>query len=261
MTSADVVIEAQGITKSFGHVQALRGASLQVRAGEILALIGDNGAGKSTLTKILCGALAPDGGELVFMGQRTRLQSIGHAHELGVETVYQDLAQAPDLTVAENMFLGREPLRTGLGRLFGTLARGRMQRETEEALGRLGISLPSLRVPIRQLSGGQRQAVAVARAAMWASRAILMDEPTAALGTKQTRIVYRTMRSAAARGLAVVVISHDIPRMLKLAHRLAIMRHGVVIATLAAADTNLTEVISLMLGTQSDPAGEDYLDD
>lgn len=258
---ADIVIEANGITKSFGHVQALRGASLQVRSGEILALIGDNGAGKSTLTKILCGALTPDGGELVLMGQRTKLQSIGHAHELGVETVYQDLAQAPDLTVAENMFLGREPVRTGIGRLFGTLARRQMYQETEIALHRLGINLPSLHVPIRQLSGGQRQAVAVARAAMWASRAILMDEPTAALGTKQTRIVYRTMQSTAERGLAVVVISHDIPRMLKLAHRLAIMRHGVVVATLSAPDTNLTEVISLMLGTQADSMGEDYLDD
>jgi len=257
----DIVIEASSITKSFGHVQALRGASLQVRSGEILALIGDNGAGKSTLTKILCGALAPDSGELVLMGQRTKLQSIGHAHELGVETVYQDLAQAPDLTVAENMFLGRERVRTGIGRLFGTLARRQMYQETEIALQRLGINLPSLHVPIRQLSGGQRQAVAVARAAMWASRAILMDEPTAALGTKQTRIVYRTMQSTAERGLAVVVISHDIPRMLKLAHRLAIMRHGMVVATLSAPDTNLTEVISLMLGTQADSMGEDYLDD
>ena len=170
--------------------------------------------------------------------------------------VYQDLAQAPDLTVAENMFLGREPLQAGIGRFLGTLARRQMYRETEAALERLGISLPSVHVAIRQLSGGQRQAVAVARAAMWASRAILMDEPTAALGTKQTRIVYRTMRAAAERGLAVVVISHDIPRMLKLAQRLAIMRHGVVIATLTASDTDLTEVISLMLGTQANALGE-----
>src|SRR5690348_636303 len=259
--SAEVVIEANNITKSFGHVQALRGASLDIRAGEILALIGDNGAGKSTLTKIICGALEPDGGELVFMGQRTRLQSISHAHELGVETVYQDLAQAPDLSVAENMYLGREIVRTGPGRLLGTLARRQMYRETELALQRLGIKVPSLRVPIRQLSGGQRQAVAVARAAMWASRAILMDEPTAALGTRQTQIVYRTMRSAAARGLAVVVISHDIPRMLKLALRVAVMRHGVVLETLPAAATSLTEVISLMLGTQADAQSEDFLDE
>jgi simple sugar transport system ATP-binding protein len=255
------VIEAREITKSFGHVQALRGASLQIRAGEILALIGDNGAGKSTLTKIICGALTPDGGELVFMGERTRLQSIGHAHQLGVETVYQDLAQAPDLSVAENMFLGREPVRGGLGRLLGTLSRRQMYRETGAALQRLGINLPSLRVPIRQLSGGQRQAVAVARAAMWATRAILMDEPTAALGAKQTRIVYRTMRAAAERGLAVVVISHDIPRMLKLAHRVAVMRHGVVIATAPTSATTLPEVLGLMLGTQAEELGEDYLDE
>lgn len=256
-TASDVVIEARDLTKRFGHVQALRSATLDIRRGEILALVGDNGAGKSTLTKVICGALQPDSGELVFMGRPTAVQSIRHAHDLGVETVYQDLAQAPDLSVPENMFLGREPTVQGLGRFVGTLSRRQMYRQTETALQNLGIKLPSIRVPIRQLSGGQRQAVAVARAVMWASQVILMDEPTAALGTKQTKIVYDTIKTASNRGLAVVVISHDIPRMISLSHRVAVMRHGVVIATLRSSETSLTEVISLMLGTQVQ--GEDYL--
>lgn len=254
--TGDTVIEVRNIKKSFGHVQALRGATLDIRAGEILALVGDNGAGKSTLTKVICGALQPDAGELMFMGQPTAVQSIPHAHELGVETVYQDLAQAPDLTVLENMFLGREPVVQGLGKFVGTLSRRQMYRQTEMALDDLGIRLPSIRVPIRQLSGGQRQAVAVARAVMWASRVVLMDEPTAALGARQTKIVYDTIKSASERGLAVVVVSHDIPRMISLSHRVAVMRHGIVLTTLEASKTSLTEVISLMLGTQVE--GEDY---
>jgi len=256
-TTTDVVIEARNITKHFGHVQALRGASVDIRRGEILALIGDNGAGKSTLTKVICGALQQDGGELLFMGQPTTVQSIRHAHDLGVETVYQDLAQAPDLSVVDNMFLGREVVRRGVASWVGTLAGRQMRRETEQALDRLGIRLPSSRAAIRDLSGGQRQAVAVARAVMWASTAILMDEPTAALGAKQTKIVYDTIKSASERGLAVVVVSHDIPRMLSLAHRVAVMRHGAVVETLLASQTTLTEVISLMLGIRAQ--AEDYV--
>lgn len=256
-TTTDVVIEVRSVTKHFGHVQALRGASLDIRRGEILALVGDNGAGKSTLTKIICGALQQDSGELLFMGQPTTVQSIRHAHDLGVETVYQDLAQAPDLSVVDNMFLGREVVMRGAASLVGTLARRQMRRETEEALDRLGIRLPSSRVAIRDLSGGQRQAVAVARAVMWSSTAILMDEPTAALGAKQTKIVYDTIKSASERGLAVVVVSHDIPRMLSLAHRIAVMRHGVVVKSVLAAETSLTEVISLMLGMGA--RAEDYV--
>jgi ABC-type sugar transport system ATPase subunit len=248
----EVVIEAQDIRKRFGHVYALRGASLQIRAGEVLALLGDNGAGKSTLTKVICGALQPDSGKLLFSGTPTQVRSVGHAYELGVEELYQDLAEAPDLSIPDNIFLGRELVRGGLGRFSGTLARKEMARQAEEGLGRLGITLPSLRIPVRQLSGGQQQAVAVARAVMWAKMAILMDEPTAALGAKQTRIVYDTIRAAAKRGLAVVVISHDIPRMLTLADQVAVMRHGVILEVLKAADTSLTEVISLMLGSRSE---------
>jgi len=248
-TSDGFVIEAIDIVKRFGHVQALSGASLQVRPGEVLALVGDNGAGKSTLTKIICGALAPDAGRLTFWGETTRIQSIAHAQKLGVETVYQDLALAPDLSVAENMFLGREPIAGGRFRGWpAALDRRRMRSAAREALDGIGINLQSVDDPVRDLSGGQRQAIAVARAVMWATTAILMDEPTAALGTKQTRIVYESIRSAADRGLAVVVISHDIPKMLSLADRIAVMRQGKTISITPARDLNLSDVVTVMLG-------------
>ena len=244
------VIEAVDIVKRYGHVQALSGASLQVRPGEVLALVGDNGAGKSTLTKVICGALAPDAGTLSFRGETTRVTSVRHAQELGVETVYQDLALAPDLSVAENLFLGREPLQRGfIGGRLAALDRRMMRQAAQEAIAAAGITtLDSVDRSVRELSGGQRQAIAVARAVMWATSAILMDEPTAALGTKQTDIVYESIRTAAARGLAIVVISHDIPKMLGLADRVAIMRQGKTISNMPASDLTLTDVVTLMLG-------------
>jgi simple sugar transport system ATP-binding protein len=244
------VIEATDIVKRYGHVQALAGATLQVRPGEVLALVGDNGAGKSTLTKVICGAVAPDGGTLSFWGEATKVTSIRHAQELGVETVYQDLALAPDLSVAENMFLGREPLRRGfVGGWPAALDRRKMRQRAEEAIHAAGITtLSSVDRTVRELSGGQRQAIAVARAVMWATSAILMDEPTAALGTRQTDIVYESIRSAAGRGLAVVVISHDIPKMLSLADRIAVMRQGRTVSNTPARDLTLTDVVTLMLG-------------
>jgi len=244
------VIEAVDIVKRYGHVQALSGASLQVRPGEILALVGDNGAGKSTLTKVICGAVAPDGGTLSFWGEPTTVTSIRHAQELGVETVYQDLALAPDLSVAENMFLGREPIRRSFfGAWSPALDRRKMRDAAQAAIEAAGIStLASVDRSVRELSGGQRQAIAVARAVMWATSAILMDEPTAALGTRQTDIVYESIRSAAARGLAVVVISHDIPKMLGLADRIAVLRQGRTVSNTPASELTLTDVVTLMLG-------------
>lgn len=243
-------IRATGITKSYGHLQALRGADLVLRPGEVLALVGDNGAGKSTLTKILCGAVQADAGEVAYWGEPVKVQSIGHALELGVHTVYQDLALAPDLSVSDNLFLGREPVRSGIRGRLGMIDRDQMRDETRAALARLGINLRSLRVPVRNLSGGQRQALAVARSITWATTAVLMDEPTAALGPKQSAIVYDTVTNAAARGLAVLVISHDIPRMLHVADRIAVMRHGMVVAERPAASLKLTDVIGLMLGEE-----------
>jgi simple sugar transport system ATP-binding protein len=247
----DVVsIRATDIRKRFGHLEALRGASLEIREGEILALVGDNGAGKSTLAKIICGAVAPDEGELSFWGETVVVQSISHAYELGVGVVYQDLSLALDLSVADNLFLGREPSVRSWSRFFGVLDRNRMRAEARTALSRLGINLKTLSTPTRNLSGGQRQALALARAMLWAKRAVLLDEPTAALGPKQTGIVFDTVRRAADQGLAVLVISHDIPRILTIADRIAVLRHGLVVTTGDAKDLHLNEVLGMMLGAE-----------
>jgi simple sugar transport system ATP-binding protein len=253
--SNQVAIRAVGIVKNFGHIEALRGADLELRSGEVLALVGDNGAGKSTLAKVICGAHPKDGGQLYFWDEQVDIQSIHHAHELGVYTVYQDLSLAPDLSIADNLFLGREVLRPGVWGRLGVLDRSQMRDEAQEALAVLGIGLKSMAVRTSALSGGERQALAVARAVNWATTALLMDEPTASLGTKQSAIVYETMRAAAERGLAVLVISHDIPRMLDVADRIAVMRHGVIIETLLAHKTDLQQVISLMLGGRSGTNG------
>ncbi len=249
MTS-EIVIEADNIYKDYGHVQALRGASLQVHRGEIVALVGDNGAGKSTLMKAMCGALQPDSGEVRILGRRVELSSARVAHDLGIQTVYQDLALAPDLSVPDNIFLGVEVLRPGLLAKLGVLSRRTMASEANAALRSLGIDLPSVNIPIESLSGGQRQAVAIARAVRWAGQAILMDEPTAALGTRQTEIVVETINTIAGRGLGVLLISHDMPRMLQLAHRIVVLRHGRVVADYRAADATIPLVVSAMLGAR-----------
>jgi simple sugar transport system ATP-binding protein len=256
MATAEIVLEAVDVYKDYGHVEALRGASLRVARGEIVALVGDNGAGKSTLLKSMCGAVQPDSGEIRVLGKPVELTDVSVAHGFGVQTVYQDLALAPDLSVPENIFLGSEVLRGGaLGRL-GVLDRRRMADDARESLHVLGIDLPSVEVSIADLSGGQRQAVAIARAVRWAKNAILMDEPTAALGTRQTEIVVETIRTAARRGLGVLVISHDMPRMLHLAHRIVILRHGAVVADLPAAEATIPRIVAWMLGaTEKDLDG------
>jgi ABC-type sugar transport system ATPase subunit len=245
---SEIAIEAVDVWKEFGHIQALRGASIKVLRGEIVGVVGDNGAGKSTLMKIMCGAMDADAGAVTIRGQRVHMSTVREAHSLGVEVVYQDLALAPDLSVLESVFLGHEILATGWRGRLGVLARKKMGAEADEALARLGISLATTSVKIRSLSGGQRQAVAIARTIKWARHVIMMDEPTAALGTRQTDIVVNTIKQAAAQGLGVLVISHDMPRMLKLADRIVVMRHGVVVADLPAKGLTIPMVVSAMLG-------------
>jgi len=241
-------VEARGIIKSFGSLHVLRGVSLSLHRGEITAVVGDNGAGKSTFMKILSGEYHADGGELHFGGKRIELGSIQEAQELGVETVYQDLALAPDLSVAENIYLGREIVCRGWRGWLRTVDRRAMLDETRQILGNLEIRLKSYRTPTRSLSGGQRQAVAVARAIKWARHAVLMDEPTAALGAKQRTMVYDAIRSAARRNLAVLLISHDIPQVLELAHNIVVLRHGQAVARLDPAQVSVRDVINAMLG-------------
>ena len=241
-------IECRGVWKRFGHLEALRGADLTLRFGEILALLGDNGAGKSTLVKCISGAYHPDAGEILVVGEQADIASTHDAQELGIQTIYQDLALAPDLSVLDNVFLGRELVVPGWRGRLGVLDRARMKREAEEAVRRIGVRMATVRAPVRDLSGGQRQAVAVMKAMPWATTGILMDEPTAALGARQRQIVYDAARSAAASGLAVLMISHDIPQMLEIADRIAVMRQGVVVAERDAAGLDLQSVMALMLG-------------
>ena len=248
-TSSEIAIEARDVSKEFGHIRALQGASISVRKGEIVALVGDNGAGKSTLMKIMSGAESADSGALGVHGAPIRLVSVRDAHALGIETVYQDLALAPHLTVAQNVFLGHELIASSLAGRFGLLAKRQMAREATEALGLLGISVGDARVRVSDLSGGQRQAVAIARAMKWATSVLLMDEPTAALGARQTQIVLETIRRAADRGLGVLVVSHDMPNMLGLADRIVVLRHGRVVASFGEGQADIPTIVAAMLGS------------
>lgn len=236
------------ISKRFGHVRALIDANIAVRRGEVVALFGDNGAGKSTLLNCLLGIYRPDSGTVRIDGSEVRLTSIRDAQMRGVDCIFQDLSLAPDLSVIDNVFLGHEQLHPAPLRWFGALARSSMEERADAALRQLGISLNSLRIPVRSLSGGQRQAVAIARAIMWSRSAILMDEPTAALGARQSAIVCELIRAVAASGLAVLVVSHDIPRILAVADRVVILWRGETAVEAPAPSLTVGDVVSTMVG-------------
>jgi simple sugar transport system ATP-binding protein len=236
------------VEKGFGHVQALIDASVTAHSGEIVALFGDNGAGKSTFLKILLGIYRADAGKIMMDGAAVELTSIRDAQVHGIEAVHQDLALAPDLSVIDNMFLGHEVVRTGIIGRLGVLARRKMAEQADQALRQLAIKLPSVYIPVRDLSGGQRQAVAIARAVMWARTAVLLDEPTAALGARQSEIVCELLRTIAARGLAVLVVSHDLPRVLKVADRVTILWRGRTVRDEPAADLTVPDVVAAMVG-------------
>jgi simple sugar transport system ATP-binding protein len=245
---AEPLLEARGIVKSFGRVRALRGAHFTVHPGEVVALIGDNGAGKSTLVKVLSGVVAPDAGEIVFEGRTVTVPNPIAARELGIETVYQDLALAPDLESSANLFLGREEVRKGvLGRL-GFLDKAAMRSRTKEAFGQLGVGVQDPTAAVATLSGGQRQGVAVARAVTWAGKIVFMDEPTAALGVVQTRAVLELIRRVRDTGLSVVLISHNMPEVMEVSDRVEVLRLGERVAQLKTADTSMEELVAAMTG-------------
>jgi simple sugar transport system ATP-binding protein len=245
---AEPLLEARGIVKNFGRVQALRGASFTVHTGEVVALIGDNGAGKSTLVKTLSGVHEPDDGEIRFEGRTVTIPSPVAARELGIETVYQDLALAPDLESSANLFLGREATRAGmLGRL-GFLDKAAMRRRTQEAFERLGVGVQDATAAVATLSGGQRQGVAVARAVTWAGKIVFMDEPTAALGVVQTRNVLDLIKRVRDHGLAVVLISHNMPEVMEVSDRVEVLRLGERVARFTTADTSMEELVGAMTG-------------
>jgi fructose transport system ATP-binding protein len=246
---AEPIIEARGLVKRFGHVEAQDGADHELYPGEILAIIGDNGAGKSTLIKTLSGALQPDEGEISLDGERVHFRSPLDSRRAGIETVYQDLAVAPALDIATNVFLGREMRRRGpQGSVLRMLDKRGMRREAKRHFEELKIGIRSMAQPVETLSGGQRQGVAVARAATWAQRVVIMDEPTAALGVKETRQVLDLILRVRERGLPVILISHDMPNVFELADRIQIMRLRRRVAVVTPKAQSMPEAVAIMTG-------------
>ncbi len=239
---------AEGLVKWYGHVQALKGADFVCHRGEVTALIGDNGAGKSTLVKILAGAIQQDSGRIVVSGREYRPETPMAAHAAGIETVYQDLALAPDLGPTQNLFLGREICRPGLLGRLGFLDESAMREEAARQFARLGVTADAKRKSVRALSGGQRQGVAVARAVTWAKSIVLLDEPTASLGVVQTRNVLDSVRRVADSGLAVVLVSHSMPDVLAVADRIEVLRLGRRVAQFDRRAASMESLVSAMTG-------------
>ncbi len=243
------VLEARGVVKRYGHVTALGGVDFELRDGEVLAVIGDNGAGKSTLIKVLSGAITPDEGEVLLDGQPVRFHGPLDARRRGIETVYQDLAVAPALDIAANLYLGRELRRPGpLGRWLRLLDKPRMRSEAQRHMDELRFRLPSITHAVESLSGGQRQGVAVARAAVFARKLVIMDEPTAALGVRETGQVLDLIRTIRDRGLPVVLISHNMPNVFEVADRIHVMRLGRRVAVTSPQRHSMAEVVAIMTG-------------
>jgi len=248
-TKPHIVLEARNVVKTYGHVTALDGVDFELRAGEILAVVGDNGAGKSTLIKALTGALHPTSGEILLDGVPIHFKGPLDARHAGIETVYQDLAVAPALDIASNLFLGRELRAPGLlGSLFRRLDKKRMREEARRAMNELKFRLPAIDNPVESLSGGQRQGVAVARAALFARKLVIMDEPTAALGVRETGQVLELIRSIRDRGLPVVLISHNMPNVFDIADRIHIMRLGRRAAVVSPKTHTMNDVVAIMTG-------------
>lgn len=250
--SAAHVLEARGLVKTFGHVIGLAGVDLVLDAGEVLGIIGDNGAGKSTLIKCLTGALQPDRGEILLEGKPVAFKSPIDARHAGIETVYQTLAVAPALDIASNMFLGREiRIRGPLGVLFRKLDTRGMRTSAREELSRLGITtVQDITQRLETLSGGQRQAVAVARAAAFGSKVIVLDEPTAALGVRESNQVLALIKELRRQGTPVILISHNMPHVFEVANRVHIQRLGQCVGVVTPATTTMEDAVAIMTGAK-----------
>lgn len=249
------VLAVRGIRKHYGTVAALDGVDIEIHAGETVGLVGDNGAGKSTLVKILSGVLQPSAGEIFVDAKKVGLKSPRTAREQGIETIYQDLALALDLSVTANLFLGREQVRPGLLGRLGWLDNRRMMATAGNKLAELNIRLPSLRSECGSLSGGQRQAVAVARAVMWRRRIVLMDEPTAALGVQQQQQVVELIQQLHRQGVTVLVISHNLPQVCRICQRVVVLRHGRVVGVLSGDDLTVERIVLYITGGAAPEAG------
>jgi fructose transport system ATP-binding protein len=253
--STEPVLQARGLVKRYGRVIALDNADFDLYPGEILGVIGDNGAGKSTLIKALCGAVIPDAGQIKLAGNVVNFQTPLEARQAGIETVYQDLALSPALSIADNMFLGREMrMSNARGRLFRTLDRRRMQRIAREKLSDLGLmTIQNINQPVETLSGGQRQGVAVARAAAFGSRVVIMDEPTPALGVKESRRVLELILDVRKRGLPIVLISHNMPHVFEVCDRIHIHRLGRRLTVIDPKKQSMSDAVAMMTGAMAPP--------
>jgi fructose transport system ATP-binding protein len=253
--TAEPIMQARGLVKRFGRVVALDHTDFDLYPGEILAVIGDNGAGKSTLIKALCGALTPDAGEIRLAGEIVHFKSPIEAREAGIETVYQNLALSPALSIADNMFLGREiRVKGGIGGLFRLLNRAAMQKFARQKLNEIGLmTIQNINQPVETLSGGQRQGVAVARAAAFARRVIIMDEPTAALGVKESRRVLELILDVKRRGLPIILISHNMPHVFEVADRIHIHRLGRRLAVIDPRKQTMSDAVAMMTGALAPP--------
>ena len=244
-----LVMEARGLVKRYGQVVALDGADFELRAGEILAVIGDNGAGKSSLVKALSGATIPDDGEIKLDGRVINFKSPADARREGIETVYQDLAVAPAMTIAENLFLGREIIKPGpIARLFRIIDKKKMLEESIARMNDLKVGIRSMTQPVETLSGGQRQCVAVARSAAFARHLVIMDEVTAALGVKEGNMVLELIRRVRDKGLPVVLISHNMPHVFEVADRIHVARLGKRAAVLNPKKISMSDTVAIMTG-------------
>ncbi len=253
--SVEPILQARSLVKRYGRVTALDHADFDLYPGEILAVIGDNGAGKSSMIKALCGAVIPDSGDIRLAGEAVHFRSPIDAREAGIETVYQNLALSPALSIADNMFLGREIRAEGmLGSYFRALDRAKMQKFSREKLNELGLmTIQNINQPVETLSGGQRQGVAVARAAAFARRVIIMDEPTAALGVKESRRVLELILDVKKRGLPIILISHNMPHVFEVADRIHIHRLGRRLTVVDPKKITMSDAVAMMTGALAPP--------
>ncbi len=247
------ILEAHGVSKRYGSVTALEAVDFEAYSGEVVALIGDNGAGKSTLVKILSGAIRPDGGTMMMRDRQVDFHSPHDARVAGIETVYQDLALAPDLDVASNLFLGREIKQPGILGLLDFYNQRAMRVEAEKHLKALNVTtLRSVRQTVDTLSGGQRQSVAVARAVFWSKDVVILDEPTAALGVAQSTMVLQLIRRVRDQGTAVIFVSHNMPHVFQVSDRVVVMRRGRRAGALNPAEATMDQAVSMMTGATAE---------
>ena len=244
-----VIYEVRNVSKNYGAVVALDGASLKLHAGEVVGLVGDNGAGKSTLVKVLSGAHSPDGGQIILDGEEKVWENPKQALEEGIETLYQDSGLAPHLTVSQNVFLGREKFVKGIFGKMGFLAKKQMEQEAQADLEAVGIAFPSANRPVSQLSGGQRQAVAIGRAVSWARKVLILDEPTNHLGARQSAEVLEVIKRAKKKGLGVIFISHTLPHVLEVTDRIVVLRLGKIVRDSSTSEYTADTLIGTITGS------------